>query len=72
MTCLDCPQALHSENEALAIGNVIRAAVGAVMNMICSTCNHRVWEHQRMVAYRVRETRRLESKLERVKVSWRC
>ncbi|XP_049901862.1 uncharacterized protein LOC126391272 isoform X1 [Epinephelus moara] len=58
------PPSLHNEDEAVAIENAIRAAVTTVMNVICSACNRRVAEYQRMVADRDSEIRRLQGKLE--------
>ncbi|XP_018555636.1 uncharacterized protein LOC108899598 isoform X1 [Lates calcarifer] len=59
------PPTLHDEDEAVAIENAIRAAIKTVMNVICSACNRRVQEYQRMVADRDKEIRRLECKLEK-------
>ncbi|KAG7216518.1 hypothetical protein INR49_002005 [Caranx melampygus] len=59
------PPRLHSEDEAVAIENAIRSAINTVMNVICSACNRRVLDYQRMVADRDKEIRRLECKLEK-------
>lgn len=59
------PPRLHSEDEAVAIENAIRAAINTVMSVVCSACNRRVLEYQRMVADRDKEIRRLECKLEK-------
>ncbi|XP_056237395.1 uncharacterized protein LOC130172598 [Seriola aureovittata] len=59
------PPSLHNEDEAVAIENAIRAAINTVMNVICSACNRKVLEYQRMVADRDKEIRRLECKLEK-------
>ncbi|XP_071326409.1 uncharacterized protein [Trachinotus anak] len=59
------PLGLHNEDEAVAIENAIRAAINTVMTVICSACNRRVLEYERMVADRDAEIRRLECKLEK-------
>ncbi|XP_041843091.1 uncharacterized protein LOC121641178 [Melanotaenia boesemani] len=58
------PQNLHTEEEAAAIENAIRAAVNTVMKVMSSACSRRMLEYQRMVADRDKEIRRLECKLE--------
>jgi len=58
------PPNLHTEEEAVAIEKAIRTAVDAVMMVMSGACSRRMLEHQRTVADRDKEIRRLQCKLE--------
>ncbi|XP_072249665.1 uncharacterized protein [Leuresthes tenuis] len=58
------PPNLHNDEETVAIEKAIRTAIDAVMMVMSGACSRRMLEHQRTVADRDKEIRRLRCKLE--------